>query len=292
MTLTYECPHCQTEASVLPEHVGATVQCPTCQNDFLATPPVKEPDQSTAADKKARVPFFRSSRLKLLAKKLEELTADGDYSVEDARTLFYEAVRLNLSQEDLDNLRRGAVERALANVRQRIEAAQEMSPQDEQRLAELGTALGVEIQLDEGMRAMRQIYTIRRGELPTPISPAPFLIKPGEVVYYVARATWAQLRVQRDRSERLTELSSGTRFVTNQRLLFKGDTRSKSTGLGRIINADVSSTGIEVCTGANRSDHYLTNQGAAEVTAALIRQLRSAGLEMADDEDESEGASV
>lgn len=96
--MEYDCPHCSGAAEVAEEHVGGSVLCPHCSGEFFATSPtLAEP--TPPPTERAKVPFFKSSRLRVLRQKLDEPTADGDFSAADARAAFYEAMRLNLSEK-------------------------------------------------------------------------------------------------------------------------------------------------------------------------------------------------
>jgi hypothetical protein len=299
-SLTYNCPSCGGAAAVAEEHVGGNVTCPHCSQEFFATPPVEAPEP-VHAPKPQKVPFFKSSRLNVLREKLDALTADGDYSAEDARELFYEATRLRLSAADLDKIRLQAVQKAVASVKQRAEQTWHLTDEDVARFEAVGRAFGTTIQLDSNFHAFREIYRMEvKGELPPPLASAPFMTEPGEVVYLQSAATWAQLRVQRKgysgvsasvptgirgvrlrygtispiSREELTPLASGTLYVTDVRLFFDGDRRNTATKLAKITDFTVYRDGLEVEKATGRSDVYYMDALRARFIEALVRALR------------------
>jgi hypothetical protein len=299
-SLTYNCPGCGGAADVAEDHVGGNVLCPHCSVEFFATPPETE-QPAVEAPAPAKVPFFKSSRLKLLRDKLDDLTADGDFSADDARALFYEAMRLNLSDKDIEEVRRHAVANAVASVKRRAEETWHLTDEDEARLAEVGQAFGARIELDDVMRSFRDIYRVEvKRQLPPPIAEAPFLTESGESVYFQTVTTWAQLRVQRKgyagtsvsiptgisgvrfrfgsvqpvSREELTELAQGTLYVTDRRLFFDGDRRNTTTRLAKVVDLDLFADGLGVEKETGRSDFYAMHPLQGRFIEAVVRTLR------------------
>jgi hypothetical protein len=277
-SFTYNCPHCAGPAEVAEEHVGGNVICPHCSQEYLATAPEPLPEPPRLQTEPAKVPFFKSSRLKLLDQKLRELTADGDYSAEDARGLFYEATRLGLSQSDLDSLRTAALKSATDSIKRKAQLTGHLTDDDEARLLDIGTTFGAKIELAEEFHVFRNIYLVEsKNQLPTPMDPAPFLTEPEELVYHRRVATWAQIRVQRragERLEELTPLSTGILYVTNQRLFFDGDTRNTSVKLSSILGFHLCPGGIEIEKATGRSDVFEMPPANARFIQALLNALR------------------
>lgn len=237
----------------------------------------------------------------MLSEKLDGLTADGDFSAEDARALFYEAMRLRLNEKAIEGVRRQAIENAIASVRKRAEETCHLTDEDQARINEVATAFDVRITLDDTMKAFREIYRVEvKGELPATLLNAPFLTEPGESVYFQMPTTWAQLRVQRKgyagtsvsiptgirgirfrfgdvrpiTTEKLTPLATGTLFVTNRRLFFDGDKRNTSTKLGRITDLELFRDALEVDKSTGRSDVYLMDALRARFISGIVRGLR------------------
>lgn len=254
-----------------------------------------------SGEKSGKVPFFKSSRLKLLREKLDALTADGDFSAEDARSLFYEAMGLKLDEKSIEDVRRQAIDNAIASVMRRSVETCHLTDEDQVRIDEVATAFSARITLDDTMRAFRDIYRVEvKGELPAPMLTAPFLTEPGESVYFQLPTTWAQLRVQRKgyagtsvsiptgirgvrfrfgdvrpiTSEELTPLATGTLFVTDRRLFFDGDKRNTSTKLGRITDLEVYRDALEVEKSTGRADVYMMAALQARFISGIVRTLR------------------
>ncbi len=77
--LLYDCPSCSTSCSVALELVCLNVVCPSCGQEFTATPtdPISEIQLPDA------IPFFKSGKLELLKNHLNKLTSDGELSKSD-----------------------------------------------------------------------------------------------------------------------------------------------------------------------------------------------------------------
>lgn len=298
--LAYTCPHCAGETLVASEHAGGKVICPHCSQEFFASPPENSLAPQVTAPP-AKVPFFKSSRLKMLQEKLEELTADGEFSTEDARSLFYEATRLKLDQQDLDALRIKATANALSAIKKRAEETWHVTDEDMERIEEVGRAFGMQMELDDNMRAWRWIYAMEvKGALPSPVPDVAFLVEDGETVYHRRGTAWAQLRVHRKgyagtsvsipsgikgvrfrvgnlapiQSEELTQLASGILWVTNQRLFFDGDRRNATVKLSKIVSLDVYQDALEIGKATGKSDYFLMDALHARWIKALILALR------------------
>ncbi|MCC7375835.1 MAG: hypothetical protein IT581_14350 [Verrucomicrobiales bacterium] len=300
-SLTYNCPLCGGAAEVEQQHFGGNVTCPHCAQEFFATPPDPSPPRIQEAPK-GPVPFFKSSRLKLLQEKLADLTADGDFSADDARVLFHEAMRLRLSEKDVESIRKKAVANALAAVKARAEATWHLTEADEARIAEVSKAFDIRISIDPVLERFREIYRLEvKGEMPPPLASAPILTEPNESVYHEIKTSWWQMRVQRKgyagtsvsipsgirgvrfrfgditpiSREEMTELANGTLYVTNRRLVFDGDRRNTGIKLAKILDLTVYKDGLEVDKQTGRSDFFSMNAFEARFIEAIVRTLRN-----------------
>ncbi len=70
----------------------------------------------------------------------------------------------------------------------------------------------------------------------------------------------------------MTQLDSGTLYVTNKRLLFDGAQNSKSIALKKIIRFTVFSDGIKIEKDTGR-DQYFIGSGDSEVLGAVLERV-------------------
>ena len=77
--LLYTCPNCEASCSVALDLAGLNVVCPSCAQEFTATPP----DSSANFQLPDAIPFFKSGKLEILKNHLNKLTSDGELSESD-----------------------------------------------------------------------------------------------------------------------------------------------------------------------------------------------------------------
>ena len=77
--LLYTCPTCEANCSVAPDLACLNVVCPSCGQEFTATPP----DSAADLQLPETVPFFKSGKLEILKNHLNKLTSDGELSKSD-----------------------------------------------------------------------------------------------------------------------------------------------------------------------------------------------------------------
>jgi hypothetical protein len=81
-----------------------------------------------------------------------------------------------------------------------------------------------------------------------------------------------QVSVQRISRDVLTQLDSGTLYVTNKRLLFDGAQKSTSIALKKIIRFTVHSDGIKIEKDTGR-DQYFIGSGDSEILGAVLERV-------------------
>ena len=86
------------------------------------------------------------------------------------------------------------------------------------------------------------------------------------------RWRFGQVSVQRISRDVMTQLDSGTLYVTNKRLLFDGAQNSKSIALKKIIRFTVFSDGIKIEKDTGK-DQYFIGSGDSEVLGAVLEQV-------------------
>jgi hypothetical protein len=77
--LLYTCPNCEASCSVALDLAGFNVVCPSCAQEFTATPP----DSSANFQLPDAIPFFKSGKLEILKNHLNKLTSNGELSKSD-----------------------------------------------------------------------------------------------------------------------------------------------------------------------------------------------------------------
>ena len=98
--LLYTCPNCEANCSVAPDLVCLSVVCPSCAQEFTATPP----DSSVNFQLPDAIPFFKSGKLEILKNHLNKLILDGELSKSDEIALTRAALMLGLKEKDFVEL--------------------------------------------------------------------------------------------------------------------------------------------------------------------------------------------
>ncbi len=86
------------------------------------------------------------------------------------------------------------------------------------------------------------------------------------------RWRFGQVAVQRISRDVMTQLDSGTLYVTNKRLLFDGAQNSKSIALKKIIRFTVFSDGIKIEKDTGK-DQYFIGSGDSEILGAVFERV-------------------
>ena len=77
--LLYTCPNCEANCSVAPDMVCLNVVCPSCGQEFTATPP----DSAADLQLPDAIPFFKSGKLEIIKNHLNKLILDGELGKSD-----------------------------------------------------------------------------------------------------------------------------------------------------------------------------------------------------------------
>ena len=72
----YTCPNCEANCSVAFDLAGLNVVCPSCGQEFTATPP----NDASKFQLPDAILFFKSGKLGILKNYLNKLTSDGELS--------------------------------------------------------------------------------------------------------------------------------------------------------------------------------------------------------------------
>jgi hypothetical protein len=292
--LLYDCPSCSGKTSVSESLVGQNLVCPHCEQQFYATPP-------SAALEEA-IPFFKFSRRKRLKQELERLTADGEYSEADHKTLIYKACNLGLHEDEIDNLRMAAFRKEVEAVQAQIYQTAQMSDEDVEHLRQISQKYNITIAEEPLFKVCRDIYIMEeKNEFPlVPLRCPDVMVDGGEYIYFGIETEWSQLRSRSKgysgismsiptgikgvrfrlgqltpiRSEELAALARGTLYVTSKRLIFNGDRRNTTVTYRRILGTSVFSDAIEIEKITGRSDYFSMNAIYARYISAITRILK------------------
>jgi hypothetical protein len=93
--ILFSSPSFETSCSVALDLAGLNVVCPSCGQEFTATPP----DLASDFQPPANVPFFKSGKLEILKNHLNKLISDGELSKSDEIALTGAALIMGLKEK-------------------------------------------------------------------------------------------------------------------------------------------------------------------------------------------------
>jgi len=224
-----------------------------------------------------KLPFFKSHRKKILEAKVSELVASGpiDDPIEAKLSDFAVALGLNKSEARIILTQRFTAE--LEPIKQRMESSFVLTDSDLDEIETLKKKYNVNLTLAGTAPLCRAIYLLEsKHELPPPV-PVDIFLEASETCYYEIPTTWHQSRVQRRgysvRTEQITALSAGMLFVTSKRLLFKGDVRSTTISLKKIVDCHGYLDGIKIEKNTGKADLFSMNAVQARFVLSLSLAL-------------------
>jgi hypothetical protein len=231
---------------------------------------------------------------------LQEVLVDAHISAEERDAL----ARLEASLRLPEPVRKRLYARVTGPLLQKsYEAAlsdRRLSPEEEADLRAMAENLGVEPALSEGSKTVlerfRLLWKIENGGIPE--VPVEIRLLGREVCHFKAQTDWRELRrgTRRvsyagptvslpivkgvrfrmgsfapavERSESLTQIDSGTLYITNKRLFFDGEANNRTIRLGRITSYQVFSDAIVIEKDSGRSP-YLFISGDLEIAAVIL----------------------
>jgi hypothetical protein len=241
-------------------------------------------------------------------KELERALADGVLTDDEVKYLEERSEELGVDQEYVDNIRMEHFNKQVALIKEKVEKTRRFSPDDEGRIKKLAQNFKIDVDLGPEFNIMRFLWAWESGRSidPEPIS-APILLGRGEACYLATRANWKQVKTFKDRAgssgfstsirimkgvsyrastfkpqyrtwEGMVDISDGTLYVTNKKVMFEGVRRSTTIPYGRLVSLQLYADGIELKKSTGNSDYFLTDGTSAEYTVALI-QYFAAGKE-------------
>ena len=186
-------------------------------------------------------------------------------------------------------------------IKKRMESTWYFTDVDAAEIDALKRKYGVKDFTLQGTAALfRSIYLLEaKGHLPQPVQ-TQVLLNSNELAYYSINSTWNQLRVKTQgytgtslsmptglkgvrfrfggytpiQNRRNHPLSSGTLYVTCQRLLFKGDSRSTTINLKKVVDGHIYTDALRVEKGTGKADYFSMNAAEARYILALIGALK------------------
>ena len=305
LNVTYTCPNCSKECSVLESSTGQNVVCPNCSREFYASPinvKTLQPDISISRTRyilPAKLPFFKSGRKQLLAARFAELAAYGQYNELARQELTCMAAELDLPQSDVQELQEKQMNKEFDLIKKHIQSVLMLSDEDEKNIYQLEIKYGSKLFLGGNIELLRASYKIAlKRQLPHPVQTG-LMLNDSEVAYYRVQTTWNQTRVGNysyeglslsipivkglnyriasydvARTETMTPLSAGVLYVTSERLLFIGESRNTSINLSRIVNFQIFMDALKIEKSTGKSDLFTMAAEQAGYIARLIGVIR------------------
>jgi hypothetical protein len=302
---TYTCPNCSKECSVVESMIGQSLTCPSCLQEFFATPPASPTPQTLEGAQAGfqlpkKLPFFKSGRRKILEGRYRELMAAGPMEDSAEDELIVLAISLGLAKEEVARIRREHFLEEFGPIQRRMESSFVVTDDDLSAIAEIERRHGFKAKLEGTASLFRAIYLLESaGTLPTPIATNLMLDK-DELAYFSISTTWHQPRVHTHgysgtsvsiptgikgvrfrfggytpiRAEEMTPLASGILYVTSERLLFNGNTRNTTIILKKIVDGHVYSDSLRVEKSTGKPDLFSMDAGHARYILSLIGALK------------------
>jgi hypothetical protein len=239
----------------------------------------------------------------LYAGSLAEALSDGRISAEERARLDAIAASFGVPDTRVKDIYEREVLKVLQWRFDQIVTDARVTDAEDAKLAEMATNLGVTLRHDSRTQELyerfRLLAKIEAGQLPTVA--AEITLQRGETchaslvcthneirkqttsyrysgptasVKIIGPVRWrvGQVSVNRVSRDVMTQLDSGTLYVTNKRLLFDGAQNSKSIPLKKIIHFTVFSDGIKIEKDTGK-DQYFIGTGDSEILGAVLERV-------------------
>jgi hypothetical protein len=213
----------------------------------------------------------------IYAKKAEEAVSDGNLDQQEKEQLDRLQKYFQIDDNDIKQLYGVEVKKVLDRQIDEIVANGKLSPDKEKQFYEIAKNLGANITFDEDYKKvfdiLRLFWRIESGELPE--YDVQIVLQAKEKCHLHYGAKWHEYRkvtrriryggptlrikimkgvywragdiaVQSISEDVLTQIDSGVVFITNKRILFKGNMKSLSFNLNKIIDYVPYKNGIEI----------------------------------------------
>ena len=231
---------------------------------------------------------------------MRQLIQDGELDENDAKELDALTASLGLNDSDLSKARQTDFLKEFDPIKRRAESTFMLTDEDLAQIHRLEKKYAIQLTLAGNNEIFRAIYLLEsKAELPAPIS-AGVMLDSNEIAYFSIPTAWHQTRVRNRgyagtsfsvptgikgvrfrfgnytpiRSEELTQLSSGTLYVTSKRLLFDGDARSTNIGMRKIIDGQIFSDAVKIEKSTGKPDFFSMDAARARFILSLIGVLK------------------
>jgi hypothetical protein len=250
-----------------------------------------------------RVNMFGYFKKRGFRKELEKALADGILTDDEVKYLEERSEELGVDQEYVNKIRTEHFNKQIALIKEKIAKARRFSPDDEARVMAIAQGFRIDVNLGPEFNVMRFLWTWETGHpiSPEPIS-APIMLGRNEVCYCSAVAKWHQIKTYKNRigstgfstsirimkgvsyrastirpqyqtQEGMAEISDGTLYVTNKKVIFDGTSRSTAIPYGRLVSLQLYADGIELKKSTGKSDYFMMDGMSAEYSVALIQNF-------------------
>lgn len=244
--------------------------------------------------------FLRRRKLKQIVR---QALADDELTDQELEEITAAASDLGVPTDYVRRLRNDHFASRVAPLLREIRRTRRFSKEQERRISELCERLRFNPEFDSDLMICRRLWEIESGGTfdPEPIA-APIRLSRNEVCYHAAESVWAQMKVRKqhrgyvggsigfrvakgvtlrlgravpvyDESEELVDLSAGTLYVTNKKLVFAGEKKSTNITFGRLISHDLFQDAIQLNKSSGKPDVFRLGPIDAEYIDALLQVL-------------------
>jgi hypothetical protein len=184
--------------------------------------------------------YFRTEGEGFLRGVFSAFVEDGAFSEKSWQRLINAGEVLGFSQDELFQAISAQAERFVEHVLADAKSDGHLSEAEEKNLRSLSQRLGLSIQfqwyIEQQIERLAIIRRASQGILPSLDHPPGIGIRAGELVHLHAPAKWQQLRVLKSGDQWRQHLGNLT--ITDNRLIFSGETRSFNVRFGNIARID------------------------------------------------------
>jgi hypothetical protein len=246
--------------------------------------------------------FFKRRNFR---KELEKALADGVLTDDEVSYLEAHSDELGIEQEFVNEIMREHFNTRVASIKKKVEQTHRFSPDDEAGIRKIANDMKMQLDLGPEFKATRCLWAWENGYpiRPEPMA-APILLGGNEACYLGTVAKWKQVKTIKERAgssgfstsvrimeglsyqvstvkpeyhtrEGLVDISDGTLYVTNKRVIFEGAGRTTSIPYGRLVGLQGYTDGIELKKTTGKNDFFMTSALSAEYSIVLIQHFAS-----------------
>jgi SpoVK/Ycf46/Vps4 family AAA+-type ATPase len=207
---------------------------------------------------------------------LADVMSRGTFTARDRERLKRIAANLRIEshveRRMFDDAAKGLFDREF----QQVVASGRATEAEKSRIESLAASLGISIDEARAMTLTRAFmcWYFESGQ-PLFASNVSVNLQKGEACYGHMPVVWKELRRSRDgwRGDDLTVIDSGTAYITNKRVLFVGQTKSKSLKYDVIISVQVYADAVMLKKGSGKSPYLFPPDGYAAMLSVLISRV-------------------